>query len=120
MKSVLSAPSTFTIAMPIEELALFWRFAEGTPMSAGRVDGHMEISVDMSIAGGDWFVSEIWIDVENHRMGAENKWHRAHLSADEDQSFYWLILDAIDHQYSTRIETVVQDQLSVARYERAA
>jgi hypothetical protein len=115
-----TASSTFTIIKPIEELALFWRFAEGTPMSAGLIDGEMEITIDMNIDGGDWHVSDVWIDVENHRFGKENKSSRVNLDADRDERFMLLVLDAIEHQYYTRIEAWVQDELASARYEVAA
>lgn len=119
MLQVLSASSTITLEKEFQ-VALLWKFVKGDPMRAGYIDGRMEITIDLDVAGGDWSVTDIWIDVDNGKVGNQAKGETVNLNADEDMPFYLLVLDALDHQYATRIEAWVQDELSEARYTRDA
>ena len=112
-------PSAFTIVKPFQ-VALLWKFVKGDPMRAGYIDGEMEISIDMDVDGGDWSVTDLWITVDNGKVGSSARGENVNLSADDDECFYLLVRDAIDHQYATRIEDWVQDELAEARYSRDA
>lgn len=116
MAQAYDASSTITLIKPFEELALFWQFTAGTPMFAGLLDGEFEITIDIDVAGGDWHISDLWLQVENYRMGDQNKSARVNLDADRDEKFMLLVMDAIHHQYGSRIEDWVLDELAEARY----
>lgn len=118
MLDVLSASNTITLEKEFQ-VALLWKFVKGDPMRAAYIDGRMEITVDMSVAGGDWTVTDLWVEVDNGKVGSHAKGATVNLNADDDERFYLLVLDAIDHQYATRIEAWVQDELSEARYTRS-
>ncbi len=120
MAKALTYPTSFAIRKPFEELALFWKWHAGWPMQAARIDGEMEITIDMAIEGGDWTITDLWISADNGRTGKLAEGALLNLCADDDERFYLLVLDAITHQYGTRIEQWVQDELATARYEVAA
>ena len=117
MPKAITSSSTFTITKPFQ-VALLWKFVKGDPMRAGYIDGIFELTIDMDVAGGDWHISDLWISVDNGRLGVHARGEMVNLSAD-DERFYLLVLDALDHQYGTRIEDWVQDELSEARYCRS-
>ena len=48
-------PHFSTISIQKEfQVDLFWKFQAGEPMRAAPLEGMMEITIDPSIAGGDW------------------------------------------------------------------
>ena len=109
--SVLAASSPqscFSLRKPFEELALFWQFQNGEPFRTGHVDGEFEVSFDRD---GDWYVSDLWISVDNGKMGEACKAALVNLNADTHETFYTLILDNLSAQYTTRIEEWIEDEL---------
>lgn len=114
-----AAPSynNFTIRKEFQ-VSLFWKFIGGDPMRTGEITGEFEITVDMDTDGGDWQVTDLWINADNGKLGTEARGQLINLSGDEDadDQMALLILDALDHQYATRIECWVQDELCERRY----
>ena len=114
----LKPSGTFTLVRPFDDLALFSRFVAGTTLHAGLLSGEMEISIDPDINGGEWWISDIHLMVENFKPGSFNKSAMVTPDGDSDERFMLLLLDAIADQYGTWIEDLVQDELAEARYCR--
>lgn len=131
MPKAATSSNAFTIIRPFEGLALFQQFipAKGKPGELGyqpswvgyaaTVDGEFEVTVDMNVAGGDWIISDLWLSIENGKIGSDCRDAKVNLSGDTDEKFMFLVMDALMNQYGTWIEDVVQDELSEARYCRS-
>jgi hypothetical protein len=117
MPKAITTNSTFTITKEFQ-VALLWKYARGEAMFTGLIDGKMEISVDMDVDGGAWQISDLWVAVENGKLGSQAKGELINLDGDTDEHFMLLIMDAITHEYSVRIECWVQDEAAEARYCR--
>lgn len=110
-------PTRFAIRHKFEELAIFWHFDNGTPWRAGRLDGAFEITYDIT---GDYTVTAVEIAADNGKVGNEADARMIALDADEDESFYLLVLDAIHGQYHTRILEWIDDDLADEGLRRIA
>jgi predicted phosphoadenosine phosphosulfate sulfurtransferase len=100
-----------------EDLAILWIFQDGTPWRAARIDGEFEVSIEPN---GDWSISDVWVAVDNGKVGAAAKGSLINLSADLDERIYLAVLDALDGQYSTRIQEWIADELDERNLKIAA
>jgi hypothetical protein len=117
MPKAITTNSTFTITKEFQ-VALLWKYARGEAMFTGLIDGKMEISVDMDVDGGAWQISDLWVAMDNGKLGSHARGEMVNLDGDTDEHFMLLIMDAIMHEYSVRIECWVQDEAAEARYCR--
>jgi len=115
MTRVYDASSTTTLIKEFQ-VSLLWKFVKGEPLRAGDITGEMEITIDMDVAGGDWTVTDLWVSADNGKLRSQARGELVHLDGDDDERFMLMVLDAIDHQYATRIENWVMDELAEARY----
>lgn len=111
-------PNTIVLTHQFEELALFWQFTAGIPFRGARIDGEFELTFHTD--DGDWWISDLWIQADNGRVGKEAEGRLLNLNADTDERLYLLVLDALDHQYGFRIEDWIQDELAEAGLRRRA
>ncbi len=94
-----------------EELPLFWQYADKIAWRGGLISGQFEVSYD---GPNDWWISDIWIAVDNGKIGAEAKGTLLNLKIEDDDRFYALMLDAIDHRYASYIEERIADEMPAA------
>lgn len=109
MTQAHSLPTGFSFRHKFEELPIFHHFVDGTVWRTGRIDGEFEVEID---ASGDWFISEVTIETDNGRFGKEAAGRTITLDADKDERFYLLVLDAIDAQYASLIEELIEDEIA--------
>jgi hypothetical protein len=91
----------FSFRHKFEELPLHWHYANAVAWRGGLIDGEFEVSFE---GPGDWFISDLSIEVDNGKIGEEAKGRLLQLDADTDERFYLLVLDAIDHKYASYID----------------
>jgi len=101
------SPTSIAIRKPFEELAILWIFQDGTPWRAARIDGEFEVTIEPN---GDWIISDVWVAVDNGKIGAAAEGKMINLRIDTDERLYFAIMDALDGQYSTRIEGWIADE----------
>jgi hypothetical protein len=119
MSQVLTFPTSFTIRKPFEELALVTLFtASGEEWMTGLVSGEFEVSV--SNIDGDWHFSDLWISADNQRMGEEARGGLIHLDGDVDEELFMKLLDALEDQYTTYIEEIIDEAFAEEGIRRTA
>jgi hypothetical protein len=111
MARATQIPTGFSFRHKFEELPLFWLYTGGEAWRGARLDGEFEISAD---GPGDWWISDLWISLDNGKIGPEAKGSLVNLNADDDERFYLLVLDAIDHKYASYIEERIADEMPAA------
>jgi len=104
-------PTGFSFRHKFEELPLFWLCTGGEAWRGARLDGEFEISAD---GPSDWWISDLWLSLDNGKIGGAAKGTLVNLSADDDERFYLLVLDAIDHKYASYIEERIADDVTEA------
>jgi hypothetical protein len=102
-------PTTSCFTRQFEELPLFTHFVGGEKLTAGLIDGEMEITY--STVDGTWWVSDLWIRTDNHRFGAASKTGQLNLNAD-DERLYLSILDSLTERYCDYIDEEIADELA--------
>ncbi len=116
--------STITLRRNFEELPLFWRAqqaaADKPPITwrGVRVDGEFEVAYN--VVTDDWFVSDVWLVCDNGQCGRLALDHLVNLDADDDERFYFLVLDAIENRYTDTIEEMIEEHLSTSEIRRVA
>jgi hypothetical protein len=109
-------PTEVTIKRKFEELALFWSFTPATgdkpatSFRAGKIDGEFEATYN--IFNQQWHITDVWVEVDNGKLGSECRWHAQNLDADTDERFYFLVLDALENQYGRSIEDWLDEELA--------
>jgi hypothetical protein len=110
MSQANHVPTTSSFTRQFEELPLFTHFAHGEKLTAGLIDGEMEVTY--STVDGTWWVSDLWIRTDNHRFGAASKSGQLNLNADTDERFYFSILDSLTERYCDLIDEEIADELA--------
>lgn len=116
MERAETISSTISIRHKFEELPLFWRHqpAEGDKSKVtwrgARVDGEFEVTYDMF--DKDWYVSDVFVLVDNGQVGGAAKDDLVRLNADDDERFYLLLLDRITGRYNEQIEESIAEALA--------
>jgi hypothetical protein len=101
MAQIITLPRTMSLTRQFEELALFTeKTASGDLFCAGLLDGTVEISFD---ADGDWWVSDIHIEVENYKRGPANRSKTVRIDADNNPALYWLLLGVLTDTYANSV-----------------
>lgn len=125
MAHVLSSSSTIVFACNFEELPLYWRTAPARadrPAIAwrgARIDGRFEVTYHL--LEQDWHISDVFLAVDNGQCGEAAKADLINLDADDDERFYFLVLDALTNHYQTMIEEKVANELAASfDYRRVA
>lgn len=102
MAQIITLPRTISFTRQFEEMALFSeKSANGDLFYAGLVDGSVEISFDST---GDYWITDIHLKVDNGRRvkdGGAAKVVR--ISADEQPSLYWHLLDTFTDKFHDTI-----------------
>ncbi len=101
MAQIITLPRTITFTRQFEELPLYSERSAGVLFCAGLVDGSMEVSFDST---GDWWISDIHINVENYYPGNANLAKTVRIDADGNPSLYWHLLDTLTDKYAATIE----------------
>ena len=107
MPKAVRIPTPFSFRHKFEELPLFWMYTGGTAWRTARIDGEFEVCVD---AHGDWIFCDVAITVDNGAVGEAAKGELIPLNADDDERFYLLVLDALDHRYAGYIDERIRDE----------
>lgn len=101
MARVITFPRTNILQRQFEDLPLYSeRAANGEVFAAGFVDGTVDISYSDP---EDWWISRIRIKVDNGRMGSAVEGKVVDLSADDNPSLYWHILDVFENKFAHTI-----------------
>jgi hypothetical protein len=107
MAQIVTFPRTLVFTQAFEKMPLFTeRTRNGDLFCAGLVDG-VEVSVS---PGGDWWISDLHIAVENARRtddGALGKLVR--LDPDESPNLYWLALDVLTDKFANTIQAWIDE-----------
>ena len=114
MPKAITTRSPFPAVMeqPFEECPLVWQVdASKTVWTGGYIDGRMEISYGPD---GDWWISDVWISVDNGRLGYEAKGKLLPLSPDANRDLYVMAVDSIEEHYASQIDEWVHDELAYA------
>lgn len=112
MAQIITLPRTMSLVRQFEELSLFTeKTRSGDLFCAGLLDGTVEISFDWH---GDWWVSDIHIEVENYRPGKDNLAKMVRIDADNQPALYWLLLDVLTDKYAATIEEWIAMELAEA------
>jgi hypothetical protein len=118
MERSSTTPSTFSFTKPFEQLPLFSTFVNGERLSAALVDGTFEVTA--STVDGTWWLSDIWLEVENFKMGTSNRSAQLNLNADTDERLYLSILDSLTEAYCDLIDEEIADELAMMGIRVAA
>lgn len=119
MSRVDTMPNSFAIRKPFEELPLVTLFtASGEPWTTGYVSGEFEITV--SWIDGGWHFSDLWVSADNRKMGPDARGGLLNLDADVDERLFLTLLDALEAQYTTRIEEWIEDEFAEEGVRRPA
>ncbi len=100
-------PSSLTITLQFEELALFAQSTITDRYYTAMIDGKFEVSAPWNDPS-DWHISDIWIIADNGRCGNQCRVNHVNLNADTEERFYLLVLDALTTRYSDRIEEMIE------------
>lgn len=114
MVKPITTRSPFPSAMEqsFEEVPLVWQVdTSKTVWTGGLVDGQMEISYGPD---GDWWISDVWISVDNGRTGYEAKGKLLNISPEANRDLYVMLVDSIEEAYASRIDEWVDDELNYA------
>jgi hypothetical protein len=113
MAQVVSFPRTLVFTRAFEQLPLFTeRAGNGDLFCAGLIDGVIEVSV---APGGDWWISDLHIAVENARRSDSGSPGRlVRLNADESPTLYWLALDVLTDKFATTISAWIDEAITEA------
>lgn len=112
MAQIITLPRTMSLTRQFEELSLCTeKTASGDLFCAGLLDGTVEISFDSS---GDWWVSDIHIEVENYKRGPANRSKTVRIDADNQPALYWLLLDVLTDTYASSIAEWIAFEMSEA------
>jgi hypothetical protein len=107
MAQIVTFPRTLVFTQAFEKMPLFTeRTRNGDLFCAGLVDGVIEVSIT---PGGDWWISDLHIAVENARRrdGAPGKLVR--LDPDEAPNLYWLALDVLTDKFANTIQAWIDE-----------
>jgi hypothetical protein len=113
MAQIVAFPRTLACTRAFEELPLFTQRAlNGDVFYAGLINGSIEISFT---AGGDWWISDLHIAVDNARRGDDAASGKlVHLDPDESPSLYWLALDVLTDRFATTIQAWIDEAVAEA------
>jgi len=113
-----ASPGTIQITRQFEELPLLTKYAGGERLYGALIDGQYEVTV--MTADGEWWISDLWISVDNGKMGTAARGELIHLDADDDQRLYLSILDSLREEHTTAIEEDVERELAELGIRAAA
>lgn len=108
MARVLTFPRTFTFDIILDEMPLY---REGI-FRGGCVSGRAEISYDTYEE--DWHVSDIVVNLDNGRCGANAQDKAVSLNGEDHPQLYAHLLDRITADYADRIEETLAFELAEA------
>lgn len=110
MSQANCAPTTACFTKPFEELPLFTHWVNGERLTAALIDGEFEITYSKQDA--TWWISDVWIQTDNHRHGNNARTARINLDADTDERLYLSILDSLTEAYCDLIDEEIADELA--------
>jgi hypothetical protein len=108
MAQVLNFPRTFTFDVILDEMPLY---REGS-WRGGCVWGRAEITYDTY--QNDWHISDIVVNLDNGRCGAEARDKGVSLNGEDHPFLYAHLLDRITADYADTIEETVAMEMAEA------
>jgi hypothetical protein len=99
-------PAGLCFEIVLDELPLY--------SEAGWRGGYISGKAEISYSDGDWWVSDITVDLDNGKVGKDAQGKLVSLNGEDHPQLYWIILDRIEDDYTDYIQERIRDELADA------
>jgi hypothetical protein len=73
--------------------------------------GSFEVSYN---SASDWWISDVYLILENFKFGPDGRTHAYKLDADTDERLYLVVLDALEDRFEESIQEQIEEELADA------